>query len=130
MSRNGYKRQHTSMRGEVVDMDAMRASNESQVAVGNARMNARGDVLNRHGEIEVRREQIAREYYDRGGPQASQSVSLKPAVPDVFETPEEVMARINAAKTPATPAAPTGETDEPEGLSSRRSRKLVDKGDD
>jgi len=121
MARNGFRKMPTSMRGVKVDMDAMRAANEASVAIGNAKMNARGDVLGKNGQIEVRREQIAREYYAKN-PQASKQASLKPAMPDAFETPDQAVARL-------TKVADT-ETDTPANLAPRKNRKLVDKNDD
>lgn len=120
MARNGFRKIPTSMRGVAVDMDAMRAANESSVAVGNGKMNARGDIMGQNGQIEVRREQIAREYLAKN-PQAAKQVGLKPAIPDSFETPEQAVARITGAAT--------AETDTPAGLA-KRPRKLVDKSDD
>lgn len=121
MARNGFRKMAVSMRGKTIDMDALSAANEQARAVGNGKMNARGDIMGMNGQIEVRREQIAREYYN-SNPQASRQVSLKPAIPDTFETPEEAMARI-AGK-------PVAETDVPAGLAQRPRRKLVDKNDD
>lgn len=120
MARNGFRKMPTSMRGVTIDMDAMRAANESSVAVGNAKMNARGDIMGANGQIEVRREQIAREYLAKN-PQAAKQVSLKPAIPDSFETPEQAMSRLTGQAAP--------ETDAPTGLA-KRPRKLVDKSDD
>lgn len=121
MARNGFRKMAVSMRGVAIDMDALSAANESSRAIGNGRMNARGDVLGANGQIEVRREQIARDYL-ANNPQAAKQVSLKPAIPDVFETPEQAMARMTKAAS---------ETDMPEGLAQRpRGRKLVDKSDD
>lgn len=125
MARN-FRKPAVSMRGRVVDMDAMRSANEEMKALGNARMNARGDIMGRNGQIEVRREQIARDYYNRN-PGAAQQVSLKPAVPDVFETPEQAMSRITSAAKPA-PAYP--ENDEPDGLMSKKGRRLIKDSDD
>lgn len=124
MARNGFRKQTISMRGVVVDMDALRAAGEQSVASGaGSKMNARGDILGKNGQIEVRREQIARDYY-KNNPQAGKQVSLKPAVPDEFETPEQAVARL-------TGAVAQPEADMPQGLAQRpRGRKLVDKSDD
>jgi len=121
MARN-FRKPTVSMRGVVIDMDAMRAANEDSRALGNGKMNARGDILGANGKIEVRREQIAREYYNNN-PGSANKVSLKPAVPDVFETPDQAMARIAAA------TAPQAETDMPEGLA-KKSRRLIKDSDD
>lgn len=123
MARN-FRKPTVSMRGVVIDMDAMRAANEEARAIGNAKMNARGDVLGPNGQIEVRREQIAREYYNRN-PGAAQQVSLKPAVPDVFETPEQAVARLTGKANP-----PQAETDMPQGLAPKKGRRLVDSSND
>ena len=123
MARN-FKKPTVSMRGRTIDMDAMRAANEESRAIGNAKMNARGDVLGQGGQIEVRREQIARDYYNRN-PGAATQVSLKPAVPDVFETPDQAIARLTGKAD-----APKAETDMPAGLAPKKGRRLVDDSND
>lgn len=52
------------MQGREVDMDALMAKNETMPAVGNVRMNARGDELGPGGKIVRRREDIVAEYYE------------------------------------------------------------------
>jgi hypothetical protein len=129
MARN-FKKITTSMRGRVIDMDAMRAANEQSVAVGNAKMNARGDIMGLGGQIEIRREQIAREYH-AANPVTAASVSLKPISADVFETPSEAMKRLaKAAEEATTGVNANGAVDQPEGLVQKKPRKLVDKADD
>ena len=59
------KKQYRTMRGKVVDMDLLRKRNELTPAVGNARVNARGDELGPGGKIVRKREDIVREYYDK-----------------------------------------------------------------
>lgn len=123
MARN-FRKPTLSMRGVAIDMEAMRAANEDSRAVGNAKMNARGDILGQNGQIEVRREKIARDYYN-SNPGAAQQVSLKPAMPDVFETPEQAMARLTGKAS-----APQAETDMPAGLAPKKGRRLVNNSDD
>ena len=125
--RRATKKVHVSMRGVVIDMDALRAQSEDNVAVGNARMNARGDIMGKGGEIEIRREQIIRDFYSKN-PQSSKQVSLKPASADVFETPAEAMKRLMSAAESAK-SQPAGVLDEPTGVVKKRNRKLVDKGE-
>ena len=48
---------YRAMQGRNVDMDALRQKNELTVAVGNARVNARGDELGPGGKI-IRRKEI------------------------------------------------------------------------
>ena len=49
---------HRTSRGEVVDMDLLRLSNEETIAVGNMKTNARGDELGPGGKIVKTRAQI------------------------------------------------------------------------
>lgn len=130
MARN-FKKAITSMRGSVIDMEAMRAQNEHTVAVGNARMNARGDIMGLGGQIEIRREQLAREYHAANPIQAAQ-VSLKPIAADVFETPAEAIKRLTQAADEATSGVnANGTVDEPANILQKKpARKLVDKSDD
>lgn len=51
------------MQGKVIDLDQLRQKNEMTVAVGNSRMNARGDELGPGGKIIRKREDIVNEYY-------------------------------------------------------------------
>ena len=67
------KKQHTSMRGKQVDMDLLRKRNELTPAVGNAKVNARGDELGPGGEIIRKREAIVQEHYAQAGKVRSDS---------------------------------------------------------
>jgi hypothetical protein len=59
---------HRSMQGKQVDMDLLRQRNELTPAVGNARVNARGDELGPGGQIIRKREEVLRDYYaEKGG---------------------------------------------------------------
>tara|TARA_B100001057_G_C22674141_1_gene881129 strand:+ start:416 stop:763 length:348 start_codon:yes stop_codon:yes gene_type:complete len=58
------RKQYKSMQGKVVDMDLLRQKNELTPAVGNAKVNARGDELGAGGEIVRTREQVLKDYYD------------------------------------------------------------------
>lgn len=59
------KLQHRSMRGKTIDMDMLRKRNELTPAVGNARVNARGDELGAGGKIIRKKEDIVQEYYNQ-----------------------------------------------------------------
>ena len=52
------------MRGKMVDMDQLEQRNELTPAVGNARVNARGDELGPGGKVVRKREDLMREYYE------------------------------------------------------------------
>ena len=54
---------HVSMRGKEVDMEKMSLRNELTPAVGNVKVNARGDELGAGGQIIRTREQVLEDYY-------------------------------------------------------------------
>lgn len=57
------RKQYRSMRGISVDMELLRKKNELTPAVGNARVNARGDQLGPGGKIIKKREDVIKDYY-------------------------------------------------------------------
>ena len=61
------RKQYRSMRGKNVDMDMLRKRNELTPAVGNARVNARGDELGAGGKIVKKREDVISEHYATAG---------------------------------------------------------------
>lgn len=54
---------HTSMRGKEIDMEKMTLRHELTPAVGNVKVNARGDELGPGGKIIRTREQVLEDYY-------------------------------------------------------------------
>jgi hypothetical protein len=54
---------HTTMRGKELDMEKLSLRNELTPAVGNIRVNARGDQLGEGGKIIKTKEEILSEYY-------------------------------------------------------------------
>lgn len=57
------KKAYKSMQGTEVDMEKLRNQNELALAVGNARVNARGDEIGPGGKIIRKREDVMQEYY-------------------------------------------------------------------
>ena len=57
-------RTYRTMNGRSVDMDKLRSQNELTPAVGNMKVNARGDELGAGGKIIRTREQIVSSYYE------------------------------------------------------------------
>lgn len=58
-------RTYTSVRGKEIDMEKLSLRHEKTPAVGNARVNARGDELGPGGQIKKTREEIMAEYYSK-----------------------------------------------------------------
>ncbi len=59
---------YRTMQGKEIDLDKLRSRNETTLAVGNARVNARGDESGPGGKIIRKREEVMAEYYT-GKPQ-------------------------------------------------------------
>lgn len=57
------RRVYRSMQGKEVDMDQLLQKNETVPAVGNVRMNARGDELGAGGKVVRSREEVVSKYY-------------------------------------------------------------------
>ena len=54
---------YKTMQGKTVDMDLLRQRNELTPAVGNAKVNARGDELGIGGKIVRKKEEVLKDYY-------------------------------------------------------------------
>lgn len=54
---------YKTMQGKQIDIDLLRQRNELTPAVGNARVNARGDELGPGGTIVRKREEVLADYY-------------------------------------------------------------------
>ena len=53
------------MQGRMVDIEKLRAANESVQAIGNMNVNARGDVLGAGGQVVTPKEVIIKKYYEQ-----------------------------------------------------------------
>tara|TARA_B100000925_G_scaffold270711_1_gene233407 strand:+ start:2318 stop:2725 length:408 start_codon:yes stop_codon:yes gene_type:complete len=80
------RKQYKSMQGKAIDMDLLRQRNELTPAVGNVRVNARGDELGPGGKIIKKREEVLRDYYeDNAPPTQFEEPTGKPAEEPVVE---------------------------------------------
>jgi|TARA_B110000967_G_scaffold171726_1_gene182343 hypothetical protein len=96
---NPAKKQHRSMRGKNVDMDLLRKRNELTPAVGNARVNARGDELGPGGQIIKKREDVVAEHYAVAGTVAESSGRSTQPVADAPVSPVVATSSGAAKKT-------------------------------
>ena len=64
------KKVYTTANGKQVNLDALIADNEHTIAVGNMKVNARGDRLGPGGKVEQTKEQVMKEYYKLNTPVA------------------------------------------------------------
>ena len=73
---------YRTMQGREVDMDKLMRQNELMPAVGNARVNARGDELGPGGKIIRKREEVMAEYYENNPKaQPDQPKPVQPRAP-------------------------------------------------
>jgi hypothetical protein len=91
------RKTYKTMRGKMVDMDQLEQRNELTPAVGNARVNARGDELGPGGKVIRKREDLMREYYE-----TTNKVPDEP-MPETESKVDEVPAQ-KVAKTTKTKA--------------------------
>jgi hypothetical protein len=57
------KKTYKTALGKVIDLDGLMAQNETTIAVGNQKVNARGDELGPGGRIARTRDQVMKDYY-------------------------------------------------------------------
>ena len=65
VARAPRKRMYRTMQGRMVDIEKLRAANESVQAVGNMNVNARGDVLGAGGQIATPKQKVMQKYYEQ-----------------------------------------------------------------
>ncbi len=84
--RQQQKKSYQTFQGKKIDMDTLRQRNELTPAVGNARVNARGDQLGPGGKIVKNRDEVLRDYYDEH-PQAApdEQATIEQPVEEVAE---------------------------------------------
>jgi hypothetical protein len=87
------------MQGREIDMEKLMSQNELTPAVGNAKVNARGDKLGPGGKIIQKREDIIAEYYETN-PKAIAKINRAPSVqPTVTEAPAPAPAKSKKSQT-------------------------------
>jgi len=92
---------YKTMQGREIDMAKLIGQHELTPAVGNVRLNARGDELAPNGQIIRKREEIVAEYYNTN-PKARSTRTVQPSSPAVESATQ---------KLPETKTKKTGETE-------------------
>jgi hypothetical protein len=91
---------HRTARGKGVDLDKLKLMNETTIAVGNADVNARGDIV-KGGKIIKTREQIAQENYKIRGNNVVKDANARRQAdiqPDFVNPPISPLEEINMAE--------------------------------
>lgn len=68
---------YTSLRGKEIDMEKLSLRNEKTPAVGNMKVNARGDELGPGGKVVRTREQILQDYYSKNPRAVKEEITNK-----------------------------------------------------
>ena len=100
VARPTRKRMYRTMQGRMVDIEKLRATNESVRAVGNMNVNARGDVLGPGGQIATPKASVMAKYYEqpRGKVDETPARARPPAPRRVAPAPSSVKQMTPVAK--------------------------------
>ena len=101
VARAPRKRMYRTMQGRMVDIEKLRAANESVQAVGNMHVNARGDVLGPGGAVVTPKEKIIQKYYEQPKGMVSDTPRSKPAPAPKAEPVRTVQKMTPVAAKPA-----------------------------
>tara|TARA_B100002019_G_scaffold14129_1_gene11296 strand:- start:1315 stop:1773 length:459 start_codon:yes stop_codon:yes gene_type:complete len=97
--------QRRTNKGVVIDMEALLAQNSDEPAMGNMRVNAKGDVIGKNGEIIQTAEDRARAYYTENPKSSTAKSTLKGAQPDQpAQTESELEPEVKTAEAEKTEA--------------------------
>lgn len=110
--RQSGKKTYRTMQGKPIDMDLLRQRNELTPAVGNARVNARGDEIGPGGKIVRKREDVLRDYYADNPQAAPDEVATVPEVQEeVVTKAQKKVAQSKVTKKAAQAEAQDAEDD-------------------
>jgi hypothetical protein len=103
------KKIYTTAQGKQVDIDGLRVANEHTIAVGNMKVNARGDELGPGGSVATTRNQQMEAYY-----KLNSQVAIDATVPDeIIKRQRQAGATVSRSVAPvaAPPVEPAIEED-------------------
>jgi len=94
-----------SNRGKIVDFDKLMDHYKDEQAIGNMRVNAKGDVLGKNGEIIQSAADRSRAYYKDNPKSSTAKSSLKGPMPDTPQQEQSAMTPdLNTAQSQKTEA--------------------------
>jgi len=128
-TRQKGRKTYRSMQGRVVDLDMLIKRNELTPAVGNARVNARGDELGPVGKIIRKREEVVKDYYSTGSEPVQHEKSAAQTEELTQAEQEELMA-FDEEVVPAKPkASPPKSTPTPKPITAQIQDEWVEDED-
>ena len=139
VARAPRKRMYRTMQGRMVDIEKLRAANETVQAVGNMNVNARGDVLGQGGKIVTPKATVIAKYYEQPKGVVDDTPSRNkqtPAVRPTVETKQtvktmKVTPKEEVKKTAVAPVSPkVEETSKPVETFKPKTESTAKKGID
>jgi hypothetical protein len=121
-------RTYRTMQGRAIDMDKLRSQNELTPAVGNMKVNARGDEIGKGGKIVRTREQVMSTYYE-GNPKATPDgdVQVQQPVKTTPQNPPSQTMKIEDTPVSSVVEEPMSEVKQ-EISAEQAEEKVLDKG--
>ena len=102
VARAPRKRMYRSMQGRMIDIEKLRAANESVQAVGNMNVNARGDVIGAGGKVVTPKETVIKKYYEQPKGMVSDTPRSKP-MPAPKQPPKQTVQKTTPVTSKSTP---------------------------
>mgnify|MGYP003153953432 FL=1 len=102
VARAPRKRMYRSMQGRMIDIEKLRAANESVQAVGNMNVNARGDVIGAGGKVVTPKETVIKKYYEQPKGMVSDTPRSKP-MPAPKQPPKQTVQKATQVTSKSTP---------------------------
>ena len=103
VARAPRKKMYRTMQGRMVDIEKLRAANESVQAVGNMNVNARGDVLGAGGQVVTPKEQIIKKYYEQPKGMVSDTPTRGKPMPAPKEEPVKTVQKMTPVAAKPAP---------------------------
>jgi|TARA_R110000782_G_scaffold130640_1_gene222334 hypothetical protein len=116
VARAPRKRMYRSMQGRMIDIEKLRAANETIKAVGNMNVNARGDVIGQGGQVVKTKQEVVAKYYEQPKGKVSEAPAKKVIAPKKVAQapqPKAVAIKAPAPKKVATPKVAPKKTTAP-----------------
>ena len=103
VARAPRKRMYRTMQGRMVDIEKLRAANESVQAVGNMNVNARGDVLGPGGTVVTAKETVIKKYYEQPKGMVSDTPTKGKPMPAPKQEPVKTVQKMTPVATKPAP---------------------------
>lgn len=92
---------YKTAQGRTIDLDLLIKRNELTPAVGNAKVNARGDELGPGGKIIRKREEVVKDYYNKSSkPVVNEQVKAAPKADQVSAEEKEMLKEFDEETVP------------------------------